>query len=109
MKKKIISILALVIIASVLLIGCGNKSTSTTSKFLGNWQDIKTPSRFAKIYANGNGGYTWEDNEGKYVAHFDKDTLKVAVEKYFAVIVYDKTTDHLKATLLNDHFEFKRK
>lgn len=112
MNKKIIALITVLIVMSILVVGCGSGSKSSNTKFLGSWQDINTANRYAKIYSNtdGTAGYTWEDNEDKYPAHFDKGVLLVTVTKtQTAKVVYNKTDDHLHVTLANDKFEFKRK
>lgn len=108
MQKKFVSILILIMVVSLLAAGCGKKSA--TNNFLGNWVDIKNSTRYAKIYVDKNDKYIWEDNENKYNAHLDKDTLIISVPEYKteAKATYDKTSEHLKVTLLTEKYEFKR-
>lgn len=111
MNKKLIAILSVVLLVSVILVGCG-KSTSpvaTTSKFVGNWKDINEPDRFANISVASDGTYVWVDNEGTYKGKVTNNVLKIPVGKDTAVVVYDKVTDHIKATLYDETAELQRK
>lgn len=109
MNKKIITMIISAIFISLIAVGC-NSLNSTEKKYLGNWQDINDSQRFAKIYSDDKGGYTWEDNEDKYPAKFENKILKVQVDKdVFATVTYDESTKHLKATLQDENYEFIKK
>jgi hypothetical protein len=114
MNKRLFTLMIFVITLSLIVTGCGKGIpglSKTQNKFIGSWQDLKDPTRFAKVSASTKNNITWEDNEDKYPAHFDENTLRVPVAKATsdAVIVYISETDHLKATFEGKTFEFKRK
>lgn len=68
--------------------------TDPAEKYIGEWENIKSSSRFAKIYKVGD-SYVWEDNEGKYPASFKDRKLKVSSPFGELDVLYLEESDHI--------------
>ncbi|MDH7578606.1 MAG: hypothetical protein QHH75_12520 [Bacillota bacterium] len=103
MKSKVLVVVALLLLGSIFLVGCGGGD-----KFLGEWVNVNDSSDWAKIIRSGN-SYIWEDSDGKYPAVYKDGILRVSVGIGEGYVSFDEKTGHLVASYLGHKEEYKRK
>lgn len=83
--------------------------TLTDSSVLGEWTDISTPDRYAKITKT-DSGYQYEDNDGKYDGSFKNGELILQVsDTENAYVYYDAKSQNLITIYQGSPTRFKKK
>lgn len=82
---------------------------ASADALVGEWVDINSPERFAKITKT-DAGFDYEDNEGKMTGTFANGVLKVNVPAGGTADVYISTKTGNLTTIYQDNVsEFKKK